>query len=99
MNAVMIKQCNKELVVSGDINFDTVVLLRQWGDSLINEINKTIIINFKGVKQCDSTGLALMTACKRTAKKANRVVEFINVPPSLHAIADVCNVSEILGLT
>mgnify|MGYP000339031243 FL=1 len=98
MNGATINNNNEALVVSGAINFNTVVPLRQLGASLIKEINKPII-DFKGVTQCNSTGLALMMAWKRAAKEAHKTIQFVNVPPSLLSIADVCDVSEILGLT
>lgn len=90
---------NKALLVAGDINVDTVVKLRRLGDSLINEISdQNINFDFKDVEQSDSSGLSLMMAWKREAKKANKAIHFVNVPPSLHAIAKLCDVSEILGL-
>lgn len=97
MSEATITRNNDALYVNGEINIKTVTTLRQCGDSLISEID-TPVIDFKGVTQSDSSGLALMMAWKRAAKKGNKTVQFINVPPSLRAIADVCDVSEILGL-
>jgi len=99
INQGMVTRNNEALLVTGDIIVDTVVKLRRMGDSLIHEINEPgIDFDFKDVKQSDSSGLSLMMAWKRTAKKANKTIQFVNVPPSLKAIATLCNVSEILGL-
>ncbi len=98
MEEVTVHKAPEGLTISGNVNFHTVVCLRQLGNDFIAS-EEAPRIDFKAVEQCDSTGLALMMAWLRQAKKENKPIEFLNVPSSLKAIAGVCDVSEILGIS
>ncbi|MBT8506413.1 hypothetical protein B1F79_01910 [Coxiella-like endosymbiont of Rhipicephalus sanguineus] len=83
--------------VSGAITFETALALRKRGDRWI-EKEKDILVNFQAVDQCNSAGLAVMTAWLRQAKRLNKSVRFIKIPSSLRVIAAVCGMTEILGI-
>ncbi|MCC5861490.1 MAG: STAS domain-containing protein [Gammaproteobacteria bacterium] len=57
-----------------------------------------LVIDFAGVAEGDSAGLALMIEWRSWADRDGRSIVFEQVPASLIGIADISDVSEILGL-
>jgi phospholipid transport system transporter-binding protein len=57
-----------------------------------------LVVDLAGVESGDSAGLALLIEWRAWAEAAGRSLVFENVPESLLAIADISEVSELLGL-
>jgi len=85
------------LELSGGLIFDTVLANRKIiANALRKCSHSSLILDLKGVKQCDSAGLALMIDLKRLARRQNSQISFINLPKQMKALADFCSVSSIL---
>lgn len=83
--------------LSGKINFDNVVKIRQAGERYMQK--KTAVqFNGSAISQYDSSILALFMAWKRFAKQRNITIAFIELPPTLKALAAVYNVQTLLAL-
>lgn len=89
---------NDTVFVSGSIDFDNVVLLWQQGIAFINSLTeaKEIKIDFKGLKQSDSSGLALLTGFVRVSQEKNKAVVFINMPSFMQDVLQVCGLEGVL---
>lgn len=56
----------------------------------------TWVIDFTKVSKVDSTAIALLIELKRNAKKNNKTISFIYLPPSLLTIARLSQVEDLL---
>ncbi len=85
--------------ISGSIDFDCVSEVCELGNQLIKEYDKQIFrINFSALTYVDSSSLALLVAWLRYAKRLEKEIQFVQVPKSLIAIADVCGVRSLLPI-
>lgn len=84
--------------IDGRLTFETVdkALLERSRDALGG--GSDLVIDLAGVAEGDSAGLALMIEWRSWAVGEGRVITFENVPSSLLGIADISDVSPILGL-
>lgn len=85
------------LKISGALNVDTVVRLRELGAQLIKTMHAPLI-DLEGVTTCDSAALALLTALARDAKKEGKEARFVHVPSHLMAIARLSALDRVLKL-
>ena len=71
--------------------------------SAVLETTRTMPLPSAGVVDCvalhpvDSAGLAVLLAIRRRAAKEGKAVKFVNITPSLHTLADLYGVEEVLG--
>jgi phospholipid transport system transporter-binding protein len=81
--------------VSGVLDATTVgELLKQSQDRFANL--DRIEIDFAGVSEGDSAGLALLIEWLRFAKDAQRPIQFANVPGQVSALARISEVDDLL---
>ena len=86
------------LHVSGDLNFATVVSL--WVQSLTKlQSLADLTFDMAKVHTCNSAGLALMLEWVKYAKRANKKIQFKNIPANLASIIKVAGVNNILATT
>lgn len=80
------------LQVTGDINFDTVVALREEGDRYIQKASADDILTFdlSAAQYVDSSILPLLISWLRSGQSHQVQVGFSNVPSALQQIAKVC---------
>lgn len=83
--------------LSESIDFENVVTIRHKGERHMQE-HPSVTFDFSAVKYCDSSALALLVAWKRFSKQHQIKMTFANIPLSLKAYAEVCNVRAILTL-
>lgn len=82
-------------LLSGALNFTTANQALEAVAKLITS-QKHTQLDFSGIEQANSTGLALMSEWKGLAQRAGHTVEFNNVPSSLTQIAEVCQLDQLL---
>ncbi len=84
--------------IEGPLTFETVDdrLLEYSRQILAGE--EDLVIDFAGVVEGDSAGLALLIEWRSWADRAGRAIAFEQVPSSLLGIADISDVAGILGL-
>jgi len=66
--------------------------------SLLPGSGASIYIDLQAVERSDSAGLALLIEWLRVARHLNKTITFRNIPPQMHAIAQVSGLEEILPL-
>jgi phospholipid transport system transporter-binding protein len=83
------------LVVSGSLNFATVVPL--WNASLSLLIKKSFLrFDLSKIVSSNSAGLALLLEWLRYAKEKRKSITFENMPSQLLSIAVVAGIDKIL---
>ena len=55
-----------------------------------------VVVDLSGVTEVDSSAVSLLLEWRREAARANRRVEFANLPGSLKTLAELYGVSELL---
>lgn len=88
---------NDHLVVSGDLNFKTVVNL--WDESLpLLAKHNELCIDLAKVTSANSAALTLLLEWLKYARRENKSITFKNIPSQLLSIAAVIGVDKILPL-
>ena len=56
-----------------------------------------MLVDLSGVTEVDSAAVSLLLEWRRAAARANRRVDFFNLPNNLRSLADLYGVSRLLG--
>ena len=56
-----------------------------------------VLVDLSGVTEVDSSAVSLLLEWRREAARANRRIEFANLPGNLKSLAELYGVSELLG--
>jgi len=79
------------------LTFDTVESDRKRLLKYLQSSETTRLrLDLKGVKQCDSAGLALLIEAKRLCRRFNKPFEIVGMPSTIHDLAEFCGVDVIL---
>jgi phospholipid transport system transporter-binding protein len=81
--------------VVGTLHFTTVTKLLEAGTEAIGN-GKAAVIDLSGVKDSDSSGLALLIEWLSVAKAARRTLRYENMPVQLKQLAGLSDVEELL---
>jgi len=81
--------------VVGTLHFTTVTKLLEAGTDAIGN-GRAAVIDLSGVKDSDSSGLALLIEWLSVAKAAHRTLRYENVPVQLKQLAGLSDVEELL---
>jgi phospholipid transport system transporter-binding protein len=55
-----------------------------------------VVVDLSAVTEVDSAAVSLLLEWRRAAKRANRRIEFVNLPESLRSLADLYGVSHLI---
>jgi phospholipid transport system transporter-binding protein len=81
--------------VNGVLHFTTVTaLLRSGSEAIAN--GRAAVIDLSGVKDSDSSGLALMIEWLSIARAEHKSLRYENIPAQLHQLARLSDVEELL---
>ena len=84
--------------VSGVLHFTTVTtLLRLGGEAIAS--GRAAVIDLSGVKDSDSSGLALLIEWLSIARAAGKSLRYENIPTQLHQLARLSEVEELLTVS
>jgi phospholipid transport system transporter-binding protein len=86
------------LFLSGKLDFYNVVSICQEGLQFIKLLNN-VRVDFKDLTRSDSSGLSLLVAWTRAARKENKEIIFINLPIFLKNISKVCGLKGVLPIS
>lgn len=97
MNAIATWVFEKNrLIISGDLNFKTIVLL--WKQSLPYLENISHIdIDLSQVTNSNSAGLALLLEWLKYGKREKKTITFNGIPSQLHSIAEVAGIAGLFS--
>jgi phospholipid transport system transporter-binding protein len=81
--------------VNGVLHFTTVTdLLKSGSEAIAN--GGAAVIDLSGVKDSDSSGLALLIEWLSIARAASKGLRYENIPAQLHQLARLSDVEELL---
>jgi phospholipid transport system transporter-binding protein len=81
--------------VNGVLHFTTVTTLLSEGSSAIGN-GRAAVIDLAGVKDSDSSGLALLIEWLSIARASSRSLRYENIPAQLQQLARLSEVEELL---
>jgi phospholipid transport system transporter-binding protein len=81
--------------VNGVLHFTTVTaLLRSGSEAIAN--GRAAVIDLSGVKDSDSSGLALLVEWLSIARAEDKTLRYENIPTQLHQLARLSDLEELL---
>jgi phospholipid transport system transporter-binding protein len=83
--------------VTGELGFATVPKLYKTGYDVITE-HENLVFDLQDIIALDNSGLALLTAWVRLAKKLDKTISFVNLPNKLLDIAKLSGLEDILPI-
>ena len=89
---------DRRLAVSGDLTLDTVTALYRKSLGFAEKKRLPEIIDLAGVKEIDSSGLALLLEWQSWALAHEHCFEFTNAPAHLLQLASLSETRELLEL-
>lgn len=96
--AEITQQSQQKYLVSGTVNFSTVPDLLTQANTMFSTLpateNKSIVIDFSQVTECNSAALAWMLELVKSSRLKNLEVQFENLPTTLQTIAKAYGVEE-----
>lgn len=95
----MISESGDRLEVSGAMTFAAAAALLEQGCGLLKDENTQAVFDLQGVREVDSTGLALVFAWQRAAGAAGKSILIVNPPQNLVSLAELYGVTEFLPLS
>ena len=84
--------------VNGVLHFTTVTTLLSEGSAAIGS-GRAAVIDLAGVKDSDSSGLALLIEWLSVARASSRGLRYENIPAQLQQLARLSEVEELLTLS
>ena len=82
--------------VSGVLDASTAGDVLEQSESRFSEA-ADIDVDFVGVGESDSAGLALLIEWLRAARQSGRKIHFANVPAQIEALARISEVEDLIG--
>ncbi len=95
--AAVRRTADDRLVVAGELDFTTVVQLLKDAEPLLGA-GTDVLVDLQGVTRSDSAGLALLIEWMRAAKRQQKSIQFLNIPPQMLDIARVSSLDQVLPL-
>ena len=82
--------------VSGVLDFDTVPELMRQASSLLSDAG-SIVVDFSGVSNCNSAGLAVILEMARLMRQREKKICFQSLPEQIHTFARAYSVEKALA--
>ena len=82
--------------VHGNLTFESATRMLEQSKLLFAEHNR-IHVDLSGVRDADSAGLALLIEWLSWARRSEREIDYEGLPERLAAIAEISEVSELVG--
>lgn len=92
---------DKEYVVylNGELDLSVAPQLRSALESVVNQVEKTLILNLKGLKYIDSTGIGIIISVLKIRDELNAPFTVREIPSSIKRLFDLTGISEFLKET
>ena len=87
------------VLLTGVLTFKSTPGLFMETDKLFQASAPVSSIDLSGVSSVDSAGLALLLEWKAIQNPVSRDLKFINAPPALMSLAQLCDAVELLNIS
>jgi phospholipid transport system transporter-binding protein len=81
--------------VQGPITLETAVSLLERSRELFN--SPQVTVDLQGVTEVDSSALSLLLEWRREAAGNGRSIRYLNLPDNLKSLAELYDITELLG--
>jgi phospholipid transport system transporter-binding protein len=87
------------LALDGALSFETLpdVLKASQAFTVRENLPDRLTIDFAGVDAVDSSAVALLLEWRRQAQRLNKLLEFVNLPENLVALARLYGVEDLIA--
>jgi phospholipid transport system transporter-binding protein len=96
--ADIIATTTDNLVMKGELSFNTVKTLWNKSKKLFTYTPTTIKIDLSQISHSDSAGLALLIAWQQLASKQHKTITFKNLPQQMLNMAKISKLNNILHI-
>jgi anti-sigma B factor antagonist len=89
---------NEEYVfyLSGELDLSVAPQLRSALESVVNQVEKPLILNLKGLKYIDSTGIGIIISVLKIRDELNAPFIVREIPAPIKRLFDLTGISEFL---
>ena len=89
------------LALTGELSFETIPQVLEESAAYVarTDLPDRLTIDFAGITAVDSSAVALLLEWRREALRLRKVLEFVNLPANLLALATLYGVAELIQPT
>ena len=91
-------QADNTIVLSGELNMQTVPVLLAQMPELLDKASTELCVDLKDISRSDSAGLALLVEWMQLARQEQCTLKFVHLPRQMLDIARVSGLDSILPL-
>jgi anti-sigma B factor antagonist len=84
------------LYLSGELDLSVASQLRSALEPIVNQIDKTLILNLKDLKYIDSTGMGIIISVLKIRDELNAAFIVREIPKSIKRLFDLTGISDFL---
>jgi len=85
--------------LNGELDLSVAPQLRSALESIVNQVEKPLILNLKGLKYIDSTGIGIIISVLKIRDELNVPFTVREIPSSIKRLFDLTGISEFLKET
>ena len=85
------------MIIEGDVDLSDIRGFREKSFEIVKNTAKDLVIDFKGVRYLDSSGIGILLTLNKMQKGKGRSFRLINCSENIERILDLSSLSEILG--
>lgn len=82
--------------LTGELDLSVAPQLRSALESVVNQVEKPLILNLKGLKYIDSTGIGIIISVLKIRDELNAAFTVREIPASIKRLFDLTGISEFL---
>lgn len=86
---------DRRIRIRGVLSFETVPALMEEAEHLLSKMDN-VLVNFGGVEDSNSAGLALLFEMARTMKLSNKSIDFEELPEQMVIVAQAYGIDSEL---
>jgi anti-sigma B factor antagonist len=92
-------ETNEEYIVylSGELDLSVAPQLRAALESIVNQVDKALVLNLKELKYIDSTGIGIIISVLKIRDELNASFTVREIPASIKRLFDLTGISEFLN--
>jgi anti-sigma B factor antagonist len=87
------------IYLSGELDLSVAPQLRSALESVVNQVEKSLILNLKGLKYIDSTGIGIIISVLKIRDELKAGFTVREIPPAIKRLFDLTGISEYLKET
>ncbi len=82
-------------LIEGDIDFVSVLALREQGEAFVEQAQDSCCFDFKHVGKANTAALSLLLCLKRKAQSRNIAITFRHLPAQLNAVMGLSDLAPL----